>query len=154
MSILKRAVAMTLAILVLPPAAIAQAERPRDFIIVRTSDRPVAQVVEAIEAHIKAKSYQNLGVNVVKPPQGEVTFVKFCAPSVGRQLWAVDLKLSAMLPCGNIGVYSRDGKTEISILHPAYMAALYPDAAVAKASATAEPLLMEMLDEVSGTRRP
>ena len=112
------------------------------------------EVRQAAEAHIKAKSYQNLGVNVVKPPQGEVTFVKFCMPSVGRQLWAVDLKLSAILPCGNIGVYQRNGKTEVSMLHPAYMTALYTDAAVANAGVTAEPLLMEMLDEVTGVRRP
>lgn len=154
MFMIKQAIAVVLAMTALSPAVAAQTERPRDLIVVRTSDRPIAQVVEAIEAHIKARSYQHLGVNVVKPPQGEVTFVKFCVPAVGRQLWAVDLKLSALLPCGNIGIYARDGKTEIAMLHPAYMATLYPDAAVAKAGATAEPLLMEMLDDVSGARRP
>ena len=154
MSMIKQAIAVVLAMTALSPVVAAQTERPRDLIVVRTSDRPIAQVFEAIEAHIKARNYQHLGVNVVKPPQGEVTFVKFCVPAVGRQLWAVDLKLSALLPCGNIGIYARNGKTEIAMLHPAYMAALYPHAAVAKAGATAEPLLMETLDDVSGTRRP
>ena len=154
MSTIERTIAGILALMTLSAAAVAQTEPARDFIVVRTSDRSVAQVIEAAEAHIKAKSYQNLGVNVVKPPQGEVTFVKFCMPSVGRQLWAVDLKLSAILPCGNIGVYQRNGKTEVSMLHPAYMTALYTDAAVANAGVTAEPLLMEMLDEVTGIRRP
>ena len=154
MSMIKQAIAVVLAMTALSPVVAAQTERPRDLIVVRTSDRPIAQVFEAIEAHIKARNYQHLGVNVVKPPQGEVTFVKFCVPAVGRQLWAVDLKLSALLPCGNIGIYARNGKTEIAMLHPAYMAALYPHAAVAKAGVTAEPLLMEMLDDVSGTRRP
>lgn len=54
-----------------------------------------------------------------------------------------------MLPCGNFGVYKNDGKTEISMLHPKYMRMLVPGDEVAKASAVAEPIFIEMLDGVA-----
>jgi uncharacterized protein (DUF302 family) len=77
-----------------------------------------------------------------------VTLVKICIPEVGQQIWPVGLHLSAMLPCGNLGVYQQEGKTEVSLLHPHYMQVLYPHPSIDKASAMAQPLLTEMLDAV------
>jgi hypothetical protein len=57
----------------------------------------------------------------VKPPQGEVIFVKVCIPEVGRLIFPLGLKFRAMLPCGNLGIYQNGGKTEISMLHPRSM---------------------------------
>ncbi len=41
-------------------------------------------------------------------------------------IWDVGLDLSALLPCGNLSVYQKNGRTEISMLDPRYMQVLYP----------------------------
>jgi len=115
--------------------------------VLRSTDRPPEAVVEAIRAYAQARQWPFLGADAVK--QGEVTLVKLCIPEVGKQLWSVGLHLSAMLPCGNVGVYRKAGRTEVSLLHPRYMQLLDPDPAVAKASAIAGPLLIAMLDQVA-----
>ena len=118
-----------------------------DIFVLRSTAKTPDEVVAAIQAYAEAKKWPYLGADKIK--QGEVTLVKVCIPEVGKQLWPIGLQLSAMLPCGNLGVYRKDGKTEISLLHPRYMQILYPDPAVEKASATAEPLLIDMLDAVA-----
>ena len=55
-----------------------------------------------------------------------------------------------MLPCGNIGIYTTDSGTEISVLHPRYLNILYPDPEVERAGEVGAPLLTEMLDAVAG----
>jgi uncharacterized protein (DUF302 family) len=105
------------------------------------------QVVDAVKAYSEAKKWMYMGANKAK--QGEVTMVKVCIPQVGQLLWPVGLHLSALLPCGNIGVYQNKGQTEISMLHPRYMQVLYPHAEVEKAVNVATPLLTEMLTAVA-----
>jgi hypothetical protein len=119
----------------------------RDIFVVRSTDKSPDAVVEAIKTYAEQKKWPYLGADKVK--QGQVILVKICIPEVGQQIWPVGLQLSAMLPCGNFGVYQKDGRTEISLLHPRYMQLLYPDPVVEKAGATAAPLLIEMLDKVA-----
>jgi hypothetical protein len=118
-----------------------------NMFIVRSTTKTPDAVVEAVKAYVEGKKWQYLGADKVK--QGQVTLVKICIPEVGQQIWPAGLHLSAMLPCGNLGVYQKGGTTEISLLHPRYMPTLYPDPAIEKASAIAEPLLMEMLEAVA-----
>lgn len=121
----------------------------QDLFVVRPTARTPEEVVEAIKAYADGKKWVFTGASKVKPPQGEVTFVKVCIPEVGRLLWPLGLHISAMLPCGNFGIYQKGGKTEISMLHPRYMQMLYPHPEVEKASAVATPLFMDMLDKVA-----
>ena len=114
--------------------------------LVRSTEKSPEAVVEAIERYTQDRKWPYFGADKAK--QGEVTLVKFCIPEVAQQVWQAGLQVSAMLPCGNIGVYRKDGHTDVSLLHPRYMTRLYPDPAVEKASAIAEPLLTEMLDAV------
>jgi len=128
-------------------AGIAAAQTPApgaDMILVRASAKEPAAVVEAIKSYAAQKKWQYLGASKVK--QGEVTLVKVCIPEVGKVLWPVGLQISAMLPCGNIGIYQKQGKTEISMLHPAYMQVLYPRPEVEQAVRIATPLLTDMLE--------
>lgn len=120
-----------------------------DLIIVRPSSKTTEEVVVAIKDYVEAKKWIYMGTNKVKPMQGEVTFVKVCIPEVGRIIWPLGLHLSAILPCGNIGVYQKQGKTEISMLHPGYMPILYPHPEIEKASAIATPLFSDMLEAVA-----
>jgi hypothetical protein len=133
-------IALTLAL----PAA---AQDENGVFILRTTDKAPDEVVEAIRSYSEANEWVYVGDSKVK--QGQVTLVKICIPEVGRALWPAGLHLSAMLPCGNIGVYSTKGSTEVSTLHPRYLQVLYPHEATEAASEIAEPLLLEMLATVS-----
>jgi len=115
--------------------------------LIRSTAKAPAAVVEALEDYAQREKWLFLGANRVK--KGQVTLVKICIPEVGRQVWPVGLHLSAMLPCGNLGIYQKQGQTEISLLNPRYMHVLYPHPAIERASATAAALLTDMLDVVA-----
>lgn len=131
-----------------PLAGFAQTPKPgAEMIQVRSTTKTVDQVVAAVKAHAEAKKWLYMGESKAK--QGEVTMVKVCIPEVGKLLWPVGLELSALLPCGNIGVYQKQGQTHISMLHPSYMQVIYPHPEVEKAVGVATPLLAEMLEAVA-----
>ena len=126
----------------------AQAPLPGpDIILIRATTKTADQVVDAVKAYAETNKWMYMGANKAK--QGEVTMVKVCIPQVGQLLWPVGLHLSALLPCGNIGVYQNKGQTEISMLHPRYMQVLYPHPEVEKAVNVATPLLVEMLTTIA-----
>ena len=54
-----------------------------------------------------------------------------------------------MMPCGHIAVYVENGTTRVSMLHPKFMTALYPDENLGRAVATLTPLFGSMLSEVT-----
>jgi hypothetical protein len=132
----------------LPSIVPAQSPRPGpDMVLVRQTTKTADQVSDAVKAYAEGKKWVYLGANKVK--KGEVTLVKVCIPAVGQLVWDVGLELSALLPCGNLGVYQKGGRTEISMLDPRYMQVLYPHPQVEKASAMAATQLTEMLDAVA-----
>jgi hypothetical protein len=133
------------AFLLLP--GLARAADPDDIFIIRTTAKTPDAIVAAVEAWSEQRQWNFLGANKVK--QGQVTLVKLCIPAVGKLVWPAGLRLSALLPCGNLGIYANGSMTEISVLHPRYMPTLYPDPALEQAAAVAEPLLTEMLDAIT-----
>lgn len=127
-------------------SASAYCEQP-DAFMVRTTAKAPEEVVAAIKTYSEQKKWQYLGESKVK--KGEVRLVKICMPEIGQLIWPVDLQLSAMLPCGNVGVYQKAGVTEISVLHPRYLYVLYPHTSTQRAGELAHPMLTEMLDAVT-----
>lgn len=115
-----------------------------DMFQIRTTAKTPEMVVEEFKAFAEKKKWQFLGAQQVK--MGEVTLVKVCIPEIGKQLWPLGLHLSAMLPCGNFGIYLKGGKTEISMLHAKYMNAIHPNPAIEKIAENLQPMLVEMLD--------
>lgn len=135
-------------LLAIPLTSLAQGPMPGpDMVLTRATTKTPDQVVDAVKSYSEEKKWLYMGASKAK--QGEVTMVKVCIPQVGQLLWPVGLHLSALLPCGNIGVYQNKGQTEISMLHPRYMQVLYPHAEVEKAVNVATPLLTEMLTAVA-----
>lgn len=124
-----------------PPSA---AAGPGNMIMVRQTAKTPDQAVDAVKAYTEANKWVYVGATKTK--QGEVTLVKVCIPAVAAIVWAVGLETSAMLPCGNVAVYQKAGRTEIAMLDPRYMAVLMPHPEVSRASAMAGPLLTQMLD--------
>jgi len=125
-----------------------------DMILVRSSANSPDEVIDAIKTYAEGKKWVYMGANKVKPVQGEVALVKVCIPEVAKLLWPLGLQVSAILPCGNFGVYKKEGKTEIAMLHPRYMQMLYPHPDVEKASAIAAPLFIDMLESVTKSATP
>lgn len=115
------------------------------FIVRNTAKSPQA-VTTAIERYAHQKKWLFLGASKVK--NGQVTLVKFCVPSVGKEIWSAGMYLSAMLPCGQVGIYKEKGKTEVSLLDPGYMSVLDPNPKLKKAGDTLRPMFMGMLDNV------
>jgi hypothetical protein len=131
-----------------PLLSIAQQPAPgAGMFVVKQTDKSREAAVDAVKSYSEKMKWQYMGADKVK--NGQVTLVKVCIPDVGKLLWPLGLQVSAMLPCGNLGIYTSKDKTEISMLHPSYMQLLYPNAEVEKAVVVATPLLLQMLDDVS-----
>jgi|SRR3569623_242492 len=146
-ALIARLLACTL-FLAVPLTTLAQAPKPGpDMILVRATKATPDQVVADIQSYAEQKKWQFMGASKAKG--GEITMVKVCIPEVGKLLWPLGLQISALLPCGNFGVYQNKGQTHISMLHPQFMQALYPRPEVEKAVAVATPLLTEMLDTLA-----
>ena len=131
-------------------ATVSSAQVPKpgpEMVLIKSTNKAPEEVVEAIKAYTEAKKWLYMGANKAK--QGEVTMVKICIPQVGQILWPVGLHLSALLPCGNFGIYERAGQTQISMLHPYYMQLLYPHPEVERATAVSAPQLIEMLEALA-----
>ncbi|WML89728.1 DUF302 domain-containing protein [Thiothrix lacustris] len=131
---------MALTVLAMPVSSMAD----NDMIIIRQIEKTPEVFAKEVEDYAKKREWNFLGSHKVK--KGEITLIKFCVAEVGKQLWKQGLQMSALAPCGNIGVYQKDGKTEISVLNPRYMNILAPSAEMEKLSAAAEKDVMEMLD--------
>ena len=132
------------AVLFLGVSAAAQAAKPSSLFIIRDSAKTPEAIADGIKTYAEAHKWQFLGASKVK--NGEVTLVKVCIPEVGKVVWPQGMYLSALLPCGNIGIYTKAGNTEVSMLSARYMHVLVPTAEMEKASKVAEPLLNAMLD--------
>ena len=121
------------------------AEPASVFVIRQTSKTPEA-VVAAIEKYAEKQDWLFLGADTIK--HGEITLVKVCLPEIGGLIWPQGLHMSALLPCGNVSIYRKDGKTEVSMLSGRYMHLLVLTPEMKKASDAAEPLLNAMLEAV------
>ena len=145
---MKATVGVLLAGLAVPlTGPVAWSAQTGDLFVIRSSANAPDAVTDAIKVYAEQKKWLFLGAHTVK--QGQVTLVKVCLPAVGKKVWPLGLYLSAMLPCGNLGVYQKDGATEVSLLDPHYMELLHPDPAIAEASTMAATALTEMLDSVT-----
>jgi len=118
-----------------------------DIFMITTTDRSISEVVSAVKLFTKQQKWIYLGDFKVK--KGQVILVKFCIKAAGKKAWKAGLKVSAMLPCGNMGIYKNNGKTEISILNPHYMNILYPDSNLKAAGDLLLPQYQEMLTAIS-----
>lgn len=134
------------ALSVLPLSVAAQTPTPGpNMILVQATAKTTDEVIKAVQTYAEGKKWAYLGADAVGP----VTLMKICIPEVGRTLWPLGLQIGALLPCGNLSVYEKDGRTEIAMLHPAYMQILYPNAEIKKAVDVATPLLIDMLKAVA-----
>jgi len=125
----------------------ARAADPKAMFVIRQTDKSPEALVAAIEKYADKQDWVFLGADKIK--FDEVTLVKVCIPEIGGLIWPQGMHLSALLPCGNLGIYrAKNGKTEISMLRGAYMHALVPTPAMKKASDATEPLLNAMLEAV------
>lgn len=136
---------LSFAVVLVTPASLAAG--PSEMILVRSTSKSIDEVVKSIEAYSDKHDWFFLGAD--KLLGGKITLVKTCIPEVGPLVWTQDMKYTAMLPCGNISLYTRQGKTEISVLGGQYMHALAPTAEMKKASDALQPLLTDLMNTIS-----
>jgi hypothetical protein len=127
--------------------SLARATDANDIFMIRTTSKTPDTLVAAVKSYTEEQEWRFISEEKAK--QGEVTLVKICIPAVGKLVWQAGLRASALLPCGNMGIYSNGTTTEFSVLHPRYMHVLYPDPALEQAGVIAEPLLLDMLDAIT-----
>lgn len=123
----------------------AAAGEPNAMFLVRTSAKSPDAVVAAIRNYVTARDWAYVNDASLKG----VVFVKFCVPELARDIFAAGDHVAALLPCGSIAVYRKGGGSELSMLHPAYMNALYPDANLKRAGEKGLPMFTELLDAVT-----
>jgi len=119
---------------------------PEDVFLLKTTTNSMTDVVKSIKLYVQKKNWVYLGDFKVK--KGKVILVKFCIKAAGKKAWKAGLKVSAMLPCGNMGVYQKNGKTEISLLNPYYMTSLYPDPNLTAAADLLMPMYKDMMETI------
>jgi hypothetical protein len=140
--------ARVLGVALLPLAIAAgptDAGEPNDLFWVRASQKSPEQVVAAIKGYAETRKWLYLADFKIKG--GQVTSVKVCYPPIGKDIFAAGMHVAAMMPCGHIAVYD-DGGTKLSMLHPKFMTALYPDENLERAVREVTPLFEAMLIEV------
>lgn len=125
----------------------ARTATPNANFMIRSTAKGADAVVFDIKSYVLDRKWLYLAEFKLK--NGEVTVVKLCVPSASKDIWAAGLHVSALLPCGHIGVYQEGGVTRLSMLDPRFMNQLNPDPNLEKAGNDLYPLLSTMLDAVS-----
>lgn len=120
---------------------------PNANFMLRTTAKSPDVVVFDIKSYVLDRKWLYLAEFKLK--NAEVTVVKLCVPSASKDIWAAGLHVSALLPCGHIGVYREAGATHLSMLDPRFMNQLNPDPNLKKAGDDLYPLLSTMLNVVS-----
>jgi hypothetical protein len=129
------------------PSAFAQAPAPNHNFIVRATAKTPDTVVADIKRYVLDHKWLYLAEFKVK--NDEVTVVKMCVPSAGPDIWKAGLHVSALLPCGHIGVYAEGGATRLSMLDPRFMNQINPHPNLKKAGDDLYPILTRLLDDVT-----
>lgn len=128
-------------------AGAAAAQTPSANFILRTTAKTPDAVVADIRSYVLERKWLYLAEFKLK--NDEVIVVKLCVPAAGKDIWAAGLHVSALLPCGHVGVYQEGGATRVSMLDPRFMNVLNPDPNLKKAGDALYPLLTGLLDEVT-----
>jgi len=118
---------------------------PNEVFLVRDTQHAPREVVAAVKAYVDEQGWMYVNDAELKG----VIFVKFCVPALAKDIFAAGDHVAALLPCGSMAIYPKNGKTQISMLHPGYMNALYPDPNLARAAEKGLPLFQALLDAVT-----
>lgn len=130
-------------------AAPATAQQTGGMIIVHTLDQSredaVAAVRDYTESHddwVHLAEFDLAG--------GAATAVKVCYLPLGSDIVAAGLQVMAMMPCGHLAFYEKDGETRLSRLDLDFMTTLNPDENLARAVEAGGPAFATMLEETLG----
>jgi hypothetical protein len=142
---MKRCILAVIVALLAATAAPALAGPPNRYFLVRDTQLSPQDVVATAKAYVDEQGWMYVNDAELKG----VIFVKFCVPALAKDIFAAGDHIAALLPCGSMAIYPKDGKTQISMLHPGYMNALYPDPNLARAAEKGLPLFQALLDAVT-----
>jgi uncharacterized protein (DUF302 family) len=118
-----------------------------DYTVV--SAKTVDDALQALENLAQADGFKIPGVHTLPAPD-EYIMVELCDPAEAKKLFAIDLKLGLLLPCGRIAVYKDgkdNGKTKISLLLPATNTKITAEPEVAKMAERLLPRFQKIVDQ-------
>lgn len=118
-----------------------------ELFITRSSAKPPAELHQAIRDYVQRKNWLYIGDNKLKG--GEVTQVRICIREAAANIWSAGMHVSAMLPCGHMGIYQEAGVTKVTLLHPRFMSLLDPNTVVKKLVDDVSGPFLVMLDELA-----
>lgn len=147
MTLINATKAMLLSTILIVSAPSAGAET-NDHFIVRDSTTPVDEVVDRIK-RFATEDEDWIFLSSFGLKGGEVAAVKICYLPIGKDIFAAGMHVAAMLPCGHMALYEKDGRTHLTVLHPKFMTTLNPDPNLERAVAKATPAFERMLEQIS-----
>ncbi len=118
-----------------------------ELFITKTSSKSPAQVHQAIRDYVVKQEWLYVGDNKLKG--GEVTQVRICVPKLAGDVWNAGMHVTAMMPCGHMGIYQEGGVTKVSMLHPRFLTVLDPHPAVKKLADDVTGPYLTMLDAIT-----
>ena len=132
------------------PLAGVGADPPQhEHFVVKSTEQSREAVLEAIRNYTDA-SADWVYLTDIPLRRGAFTLVKLCYIPAAGDIFAAGRHVSALLPCGHLSLYTEDGRTHLSMLHPRFMTILSPgpemERAVEKATPAFEALLEAVLD--------
>ena len=120
---------------------------PNDHFIVRDTTDSLDEVLARVERYATEED-DWIFLSTFGLKGGEVTAVKICYLPIGEDIFAAGMHVAAMMPCGHMALYEKNGRTYMTLLHPRFMTTLNPDPNLERAVARATPAFESMLESV------
>lgn len=121
----------------------------------RTTTRPFAEVVKAVEEEAMKRSFRTLHIHDVQATLAEKGFdippysiVEVCNAGFAHKAISAHAPIGMMLPC-RIVVFEKDGAVTVMLMKPTIMSDIMPEAALGTLPREVEDILTQVVDEVT-----
>ncbi len=121
----------------------------------KTTTRPFADVVKAVEEEAMKRSFRTLHIHNVQATLAEKGFdippysiVEVCNAGFAYKAISAHTPIGMMLPC-RIVVFEEEGVNKVMLMKPTLMSEIMPDADLGSLPQDVEEILKQVVDEVA-----
>ena len=127
------------------------------MLIKLSTDRPVSEVAEALQAAVVANHFGVMQVHNLQETMTkkgvefahECLIFEVCQPQQAKKVLEEDMSISTALPC-RISVYVEDGKTILATLKPTTLLAMFGVPQLRGVAQEVEDTLVKIMNEAVG----